>query len=109
MKFILTNHYPFPYPESASQEEQERLSGEAGGGDLVIEGVIDVQVLHTITVEFRDWGHYSLAKDRTGWKEWGNDTLTLEAPQSAEDGYHHFPAIITNNDTAWCGYILSED
>jgi hypothetical protein len=110
MKLILTNRYPFPYPENISEEHGDRLSNEATEYDLTIDGVIHFQWLHTLTVEFADEGAMAEAKERTGWEVWGSDPkrFILEAKTSRQDGYDNHPAIVVRNE-AWCGAILKSD
>lgn len=110
MKLILTNRYPYPYPENVSVEGGERISSEATDYDLTLDGVIHVQQLHTLTVEFLDEGHMAEAVERTGWERWGTEPnrFILEAKTSKEDGYDNHPAIIVRNE-AWCGLILKSD
>lgn len=108
MKLLMTNHYPFPYPENVSVEGGERISNEATDRDLRLDGVIHFEMKHTVTIEFESASAMQAAQEKTGWKPWGTDGHILEAPVSAADGYGPFPAIIANNE-AWCGYILKSD
>jgi hypothetical protein len=111
MKLILTNHYPYPYPENISEEGGERLSAEATDRTLELSGVVHFEQKHATTIEFADVASYADAKAKTGWKPWGSGGLTtciLEAPVSKDDGYGPYPAIIAENE-AWCGVILKSD
>ncbi|HRO59376.1 MAG TPA: hypothetical protein PKZ27_02990 [Rhodocyclaceae bacterium] len=103
MRLRLTNGYPYPYPEGLSSEEQEAISEAAGSKQLVLDGVVHFEWLHTVTVEFALLHALDRAIETTGWKSW-NGAWVLEAPVSAADGYGH-PAIIAG-DTAYCGFIL---
>jgi hypothetical protein len=111
MKLILTNHYPFPYPENISEEHGERLSSESTDRQLELHNVIHFEQKHTTTVEFGDLEAYTEAKQKTGWKPWGTEgteQFILEAPVSSDDGYGPYAAIIVKNE-AWCGTILAAD
>lgn len=108
MKLILQNPYPYPYPSKAFDAEKDRIAEEAGQRQLVLEGVVNFQWLHAVTVEFESY-EATIQTRSLGWAPWGTDRFVYEAPTSAEDGYGH-PAIIANG-FAWCGFILvpSED
>lgn len=102
MRLRLINGYPYPYPEGLPPEEEARISDASRSRTLEIEGVVHFEWLHTVTIEFVNWGCYNAAANLTGWKEWS--FLILEAQTSSADGYNH-PAIVVGN-TAYCGFIL---
>jgi len=104
MNLILRNCYPYPYPQDATEAEQEAISDEAGAGELVLADVIHFEWLHTVTVEFATFDAWAAAQQATGWKSW-DTPLTLEAPTSGPEGYEH-PAIIAAGK-AWCGFGLA--
>lgn len=103
MKLLLTNGYPYPYPEGLSEEESERLSEQAPGNQLELHSVKHFEWLHTVTIEFDNALGVLEAKAKTGWTTWNNG-LVLEAKTSTGDGYGH-PAIVAG-DIAYCGFIL---
>jgi hypothetical protein len=108
MKLVLTNGYPYPYPENLSEAESEAIASNAGGNRLEIPNVISFQWLHTVTVQLRDdFGIWLGAQQMTGWEVWDDKRSVLEAKTSSEDGYGH-PAIIVG-DMAYCGFMLLED
>lgn len=102
MRLRLINGYPYPFPEGLPPEEEARIFDASRSRTLEIDGVTHFEWLHTVTVEFENWGSYVAAANLTGWKEWS--FLTLEAQTSSGDGYDH-PAIVVGN-TAYCGFIL---
>jgi hypothetical protein len=104
MNLILSNGYPFPYPDGLSEAQQEEISQAAPSYRLVVAGVTHFEQKYTTTVQFRDTDTYHTALAVTGWKPWS--PLVLEAPTSAADGYD-YPAIIVGN-VAYCGYQLVE-
>lgn len=104
MKLILSNGYPYPYPEGLTEAQQEELSQAAPAYRLVIEGVVHFEQKDTTTVEFRDMDAFQTAKAITGWALWSG--VILEAPTSAADGYN-YPAIVVGN-VAYCGWQLVE-
>lgn len=104
MKLILTNGYPYPYPDDASEAQKEAWSEAAQGITLEIAGVEHFEWKHTVTVEFFTAEAMCDAMRLTGWKFWDEDEFILEAGTSAGDGYDH-PAIIAG-DTAYCGFVL---
>lgn len=106
MNLILSNGYPYPYPDKLTEKEQEELSMAAPAYRLVIEGVTHFEQKHTTTVEFRDADSYQTAQAITGWAAWSDLKLILEAPTSADDGYD-YPAIIVGK-VAYCCHQLVE-
>jgi len=108
MRLVLTNHYPFPYPENVSQEGAERISNEATDRTLEIPGVTHFEQKHAVTVAFKDKAHYDHAQAATGWVRWGSIGLILKADVAKDEGYGPFPAIVTGGD-AWCGVILESE
>ena len=83
MKLILRNAYPYPYPSNVTWGKEGAIAETAGDHTVVIEGVIGLEILHTITVEFENYEAFSKAKELTGWDHW--DSLVLEA--APVDGY----------------------
>jgi hypothetical protein len=104
MNLILSNGYPFPYPDGLTEAQQEEISLAAPSYRLVVAGVTHFEQKFTTTAQFRDNDAYATALAITGWKPWS--PLVLEAPTSAADGYD-YPAIIVGN-VAYCGYQLVE-
>jgi hypothetical protein len=104
MNLILSNGYPFPYPDGLSEAQQQEISQAAPSYRLVVAGVTHFEQKYTTTVQFRDTDTYHTALAVTGWEPWS--PLVLEAPTSAADGYD-YPAIIVGN-VAYCGYQLVE-
>ncbi len=102
MKLILTNGYPYPYPEGLTAEQNESIAQDAPGHRLEIDGVRHFEWLHTVTVEFTYMDQFNKALDLTGWEFYS--FRVLEAPTSVRDGYDH-PAIVVK-DMAYCGFIL---
>lgn len=107
MKLILTNGYPFPYPANLTEQENEELCATANQNTIEISGVVNFQILHTVTVEFDSFEAMRSAKDATGWDIWSGQEPILEAKWSDKDGYS-FPAIIAG-DLAYCGYTLIQE
>lgn len=104
MNLIMSNGYPFPYPDGLTEAQQEEISQAAPAYRLVIAGVTHFEQKHTTTVEFRDTDSYLTAKAITGWAAWCDLKLVLEAPTSAADGYD-YPAIVVGK-VAYCGHQL---
>ncbi|WP_342051255.1 MULTISPECIES: hypothetical protein [unclassified Cupriavidus] len=104
MKLILTNGYPFPYPEGATEAQMEEWAGEAAGITLTLEGVEHFEWKHTLTVEFFTAEAMCNAMRETGWQFWDEGMFVLEAGTSGKDGYDH-PAIIAGG-RAYCGFVL---
>lgn len=77
MKLILTNGYPFPYPNDIDAGDADRIGEDAAGHRFTLEGVTTVQFMHTVTVEFKDKEAFEAAQKATGWTEWS--PLVLEA------------------------------
>lgn len=100
---LLTNGYPHPYPDDATDEQVEQWAEAAGSTLERVHGVVHFEWLHTVTIEFADRDHYHAARTRfPEWRAWSH--LVLEAPTSSEEGYEH-PAIIAAGK-AYCGFIL---
>lgn len=106
MNLILSNGYPYPYPDGLTEAQQEEISMAAPAYRLVIEGVTHFEQKYTTTVQFRDADSYLTAQAITGWGAWSDLELVLEAPTSAADGYD-YPAIIVGR-VAYCGHQLVE-
>lgn len=106
MNLILSNGYPYPYPDGLTEAQQEELSMAAPAYRLVIAGVVHFEQKYTTTIEFIDHDAYRAAQAITGWAAWGDHQLVLEAPTSAADGYD-YPAIVVGKH-AYCGYQLAE-
>lgn len=107
MQLILTNGYPFPYPEGLTEYQTDAIALDAQERRLVLEGVKAFETKYTVTVEFVDAAAYHKAREATGWADWDGEGLILEAPASAKDGYD-FPAIVAGG-FAWCGIFLASD
>jgi hypothetical protein len=106
MKLILQNGYPYPYPKHLTQQQEDDLADAAAGNRLEIAGVVCLQWLHSITVQFDPVGSaWTDAKNATGWEV--ESAFVLEAKTSTEDGYDH-PAIVVRN-MAYCGFMLVAD
>jgi len=107
MKLLLTNGYPFPFPEGGVPDDFEggNVPYDCRDYSLQLDEVVHFEWLHTITVEFANAQACETARNLTGWFYWGlPEYLTLEARASTEDGYEH-PAIVAK-DTAYCGFTL---
>lgn len=102
MKLLLTNGYPYPWPDDFDSEKKEY---DARDYEVQLAGVTHFEWLHTVTVEFSTIEACEEAKAKTGWADWSS--YVLEAGTSAKDGYDH-PAIIVG-DKAYCGFILLGD
>jgi hypothetical protein len=108
MKLFLSSGYPYPYPESATDEERDAIANAAPSVTLTLEGVVHFELKHTVTIEFVDREATETARKLTGWKDWGNLTgCILEATHSVADGYD-FPALIANS-LSYCGIAVMED
>ena len=105
MKLILTNGYPYPYPNGLTPDLEDALSNAAPSIRLELAGVTHFEWLHTVTVKFVDDNAESSARVSTGWSDWSPGVL--EAQTSSGDGYDH-PAIIVG-DVAYCGFQLRAD
>jgi len=106
MKLMLTNGYPYPYPDGLTDKQQEAISEAAPGRTFELDGVVQFEWKHTVTVEIKDdFRAWLDARRVTGWLVWSEGVL--EAPTSCADGYDH-PAIIVG-DTAYCGFYLLAD
>lgn len=105
MMLVLTNGYPYPYPENLTEVESERIANEALSHYLDLGGIKSVEWKHEFTVEFIDAEHLQLAQEKTGWESYGD--LILAAPTSKADGYDH-PAILTKG-MAYCGFYVAAD
>lgn len=84
MKLIMHNGYPYPYEIDLSDGVSESISEDCCHHQIVLSGVVHLQILHTVTIEFKDEESHRKAKELTGWKDWG-DKWVLEAPRA--DGY----------------------
>jgi len=84
VKLTLHNGYPYPYDLDISDELSESISNDCCNHQIELDGVVNLQILPTVTVEFKDEESYRKAKELTGWESWG-DELVLEAPQA--EGY----------------------
>lgn len=115
MKLILRNAYPYPFPSDVTKEQENAIAQTAGDHTMVIEGIADFEILHTITVEFKDYKAFKKAKELTGWEPWGGDSLVLEA--KAAEGYMMGMAIrqpyscagVETEWTEYAGFMLVED
>lgn len=109
MRLMLRNGYPMPFPKEATEAEQEKISSEAAGIYMRIDGVVNFEWLHTITIEFKTPHDMVQAVARTGWTVWDAHKCVLEAPNSPEDGYDHPAIVVPNRKQAFCGFQLLED
>lgn len=107
MRLILTHGYPYPFPESLSEAEEETISANASNVRLELEGVVHFEWLHTITVQFASREEADCARSVAGWEWWDEASHILEAPSNVDEGYNH-PAILAENH-AYCGFQLVAD
>lgn len=109
MNLMLSNGYPFPYPNDVRVTDVDRFAQEAPGNILHVDAVAGFEWKYVLTVEFADTDSGRASRDRMlglGWCNWGQPgALVLEAPTSTPDGYGH-PAIIAGA-LAYCGFIVS--
>lgn len=103
LTLVLTNGYPYPFPEGLSPEDEAAISENSVNVRFTINGVTSFEWIHDLLVEVEDAEVYEHLR-LNGWQEWSPGVL--QAPVSAGDGYGH-PAIIVG-DTAYCGFKLGE-
>lgn len=101
MQLVLQNGYPFPYPDNLSEAAQEEIAAQAGGTQLVLDGVVSLQFLHTLTVEFEDSVAFHKAKALTGWRRWCENVLEAQLGETE----YLLPGIVVEN-TSFAGFFL---
>lgn len=116
MKLILTHGYPYPYPADATTALTDLIGESAGDFRMELEGVVMVQFMHTVTVEFKDQASFDAAQKATGWAEWS--PLVLEAQYvDVNGGYgsgveiivpaREFDGAVSATSTSFCNLMLS--
>lgn len=114
MKLILNNGYPWPPTPATTEAQLETAASLASGHQLVLEGVVDLEVAHDLVVEFADEKAQQAAQQQTGWEAVG--LRHLRAGLAREGGYS-LPGIIVYKrliSAAWdapaaeyCGFRLA--
>lgn len=105
MILVLSQGYPFPYPEGLTQEQVDELAESAPHHTIELPDVKSVEMKFEFTVEFNSQEAAALMALVTGW-EFCTPSILL-AQTSNKDGYD-FPAVIVRN-RAFCGIFLKDD
>jgi hypothetical protein len=108
MHLLLRNRYPFPYPQNLPTSENDQICDAANKHWLRIDGIVGIEWLHDLSIEFEGLGPMLGAQQITGWKRAGNYGYHLHAQTSRNEGYDNHPAIITKQ-FAWCGFMLVKE
>ena len=100
----LTNGYPAG-ELNLTTEDNDAVCERAGDFVIKLPGVVAMQQLHVLTIEFATLDAFTYARKVTGWRIW--DNLVLVAPLLAGEGYGDFPAVEVNQPYRWQGMMLS--
>lgn len=127
MKLIFENGYPWDNGKALSENDiekgiEERVSDKAPAISLTLEGVLHVELKHTMTVQFVSQEAAQEAHTITGWKYWDQDKHVLEGVYDPSAGYDFGGFIVdrpysielageirTWPQTEFCGFIVAAD
>lgn len=104
LDMVLGDGYPYPYPRTLPEDEQEELNQTVSPEGLRLRGVSSFEWRFTFTVQFVSREAFDAAKAATGWSVYDDRGLILEASTSRTDG-REFPAIIVGG-TAYCRLFM---
>lgn len=127
MKLIFENGYPWNNGESLSEADIEKgiealVSDVTTSVTLTIEGVLHVELKHTMTVQFVSREAAQKAQALIGWEYWDEDNNVLFRDPVADAGYDFggfivdrpYSIVLAGETRTWpqtefCGFIVAAD
>ena len=105
MILLLAAGRPYPVAHDLTDEESDHISENPSS--LELHGVVLLEWKFELTVEFRDFAAFELAKALTGWPVYDGSYKILSATYDTDEGYEA-PAIIAGRH-AYGSFVLIEE